>query len=154
MYTRHHIPGGGDGYGGHGRWAGGGGGGYTIVSKKGIRGSQALVVAAGGGGGGSLNGCPGGGPHGALPGIYTIPITYYSYPILSYSSLTHHISIPILLRSHYAPANLLSYDCLSDRTYLNFLTHPSLFFLLSCPTIPNLLLLYPNQPNPSQCPNH
>ena len=62
------VPGGGDGYGGHGRWAGGGGGGYTIVSKKGIRGSQALVVAAGGGGGGSLNGCPGGGPNGALPG--------------------------------------------------------------------------------------
>jgi hypothetical protein len=62
------LPGGGDGYGGHGRWAGGGGGGYTIVSKRGVRGAQAYLVAAGGGGGGSLHGSPGGGLNGPLPG--------------------------------------------------------------------------------------
>lgn len=67
------MPGGGDGYGGHGVWGGGGGGGYSLLSNRTARGSQALLVAAGGGGGGSSDGCPGGGCDGVLPGTRMQP---------------------------------------------------------------------------------
>ena len=67
------VPGGGDGYGGHGVWGGGGGGGYSLLSNRTARGSQALLLAAGGGGGGSSDGCPGGGCDGVLPGTRIQP---------------------------------------------------------------------------------
>lgn len=68
------TPGGGPGYGGGGAWAAGGGGGYSIISRRTPKGSQALVVASGGGGGGSLDGLPGSGMEGPLPGSRMDPI--------------------------------------------------------------------------------
>ena len=67
------LPGGGEGYGGHGTWGGGGGGAYSLVSNRTAKGSQALLLAAGGGGGGSSDGCPGGGCQGVLPGTRIQP---------------------------------------------------------------------------------
>lgn len=67
-------PGGGDGYGGGGSWASGAGGGYSILSKRTPEGNQALLVAAGGGGGSSLDGLPGSGMDGSLPGTKLDPI--------------------------------------------------------------------------------
>eukprot|EP00595_Chromulina_sp_UTEXLB2642_P002328 CAMPEP_0196765016 /NCGR_PEP_ID=MMETSP1095-20130614/7395_1 /TAXON_ID=96789 ORGANISM="Chromulina nebulosa, Strain UTEXLB2642" /NCGR_SAMPLE_ID=MMETSP1095 /ASSEMBLY_ACC=CAM_ASM_000446 /LENGTH=1218 /DNA_ID=CAMNT_0042122169 /DNA_START=3024 /DNA_END=6677 /DNA_ORIENTATION=+ len=61
-------PGGGDGFGGGGLWAAGGGGGYSIISKRTPKGNHALIVAGGGGGGCSLDGLPGVGMDGILPG--------------------------------------------------------------------------------------
>ncbi len=57
-----------DGYGGGGLWAAGGGGGYSIISKRTPQGNHALIVAGGGGGGCSLDGLPGVGMDGILPG--------------------------------------------------------------------------------------
>lgn len=62
------IPGGGNGYGGSSLWASGSGGGYSMVSKRTSEGNQAFIVAAGGGGGSSLDGLPGVGMDGPLPG--------------------------------------------------------------------------------------
>lgn len=64
------TPGGGEGYGGGKYWACGGGGGYSCVSKRSPKGNVALLVAAGGGGGGSVDGMPGGGLDGVLPGTH------------------------------------------------------------------------------------
>lgn len=67
------TPGGGIGYAGGTEWASGGGGGYSIIAKRTPRGNEAILVAAGGGGGGSLDGLPGGGLHGPLPGTRLDP---------------------------------------------------------------------------------
>lgn len=64
------TPGGGEGFGGGKFWACGGGGGYSCVSKRTPKGNIALLVAAGGGGGGSIDGMPGGGLDGVLPGTH------------------------------------------------------------------------------------
>ena len=62
------VPGGGDGYGTGEKWASGGGGGYSMLARKSASGNQALLVAGGGGGGGTLDGLPGCGMNGPLPG--------------------------------------------------------------------------------------
>lgn len=67
------TPGGGIGYAGGTEWASGGGGGYSIIAKRTPRGNEAIIVAAGGGGGGSLDGLPGCGLHGPLPGTRLDP---------------------------------------------------------------------------------